>query len=99
MQQVSFMSELTHRYHLPEWVMVSALDRHTLEFCSPSNKDRDTLMNHHLPQVVKLAADLDCPNIRLRCLNASPDRTLHLDLDKLKRFINRLGKDFFAPKK
>jgi hypothetical protein len=99
MQQVSFMSELTQRYHLPEWVTISALDKDTIEFCSPSNKDRDILMNHHLPKLVKVAADLGCAHIQLRYLNASPDRTLKLDLATMQRFISGLGKDFFTPKK
>jgi hypothetical protein len=91
MQQVSFVNELTRSfYELPDHVAIAAIDKHTLDFCCPTSEDQDTLLNHHLPRMVKLAADLDCSKIQVRCLNDPPDKLLRFEAENLKRFIDRL---------
>jgi hypothetical protein len=91
MQVRALMNELTRSfYELPEDVTIAAIDPHTLEFCCPTSEDRDTLLNHHLPQAVKLAADLNCSKIQFRCLNQPPDKLLSFEAANLKRFIARL---------
>lgn len=92
MQQVTFVNKLTRSfYELPPSTTIAAIDKDTLEFCSATNEDRDDLMNHHLPGVVRLAADMNCPKIQLRYRNQPPDRTLNLKTENLKRFIDRLN--------